>query len=224
MPFKGFNSILLDFYSLIDIELSYINFISHEYRDCALYAFDKHKLLYTPIDDFKFNRVFGTEDVFKSVLNSPELKDNSDSLLHELWNRDEEDILSKKYAINTSMINLIKGYSHAGNGVIRTTVRCDNKSQYDYVKSLIPDQSIEISKRSDIDMSKYARLIVGGCNSVKEYKLKEPKSILILNFRENFSDKDITLLNPELVISFGDIHDIEVISAFQDIDDENSKG
>ena len=51
-----------------------------------------------------------------------------------------------------------------------------------------------------------------------EYTLLEPKSILILNFRENFTDEDSTMLRPELVINLGDVHDINVISAYRDED------
>lgn len=224
MPFKGFNSILFDFYSLIDIELSYINFMAHEFRDYTLDKFDKHKILYTPIEDLKFERVFGTEDVFESMITHEELKKNYKDLLEVLWDRDKDEILSKNYAVNTSMINLIKGYSQAGNGVIKTTVRCDDEIQKEYVKSLLSDQAIEVCSRTDLDMSKYARLVIGYYKHAGEYMLKEPKSILVLNFRENFSQDDITLLNPELVISFGDIHDIEVISAFRDIDDLKIEG
>lgn len=156
--------------------------------------------------------------------NQIELKKNYKDLLEVLWDRDKDEILSKNYAINTSMINLIKGYSQAGNGVIKTTVRCDDEIQKKYVKSLLSDQAIEVCSRTDLDMSKYARLVIGYYKHAGEYMLKEPKSILVLNFRENFSQDDITLLNPELVISFGDIHDIEVISAFRDIDDLKIEG
>ena len=49
--------------------------------------------------------------------------------------------------------------------------------------------------------------------------------ILILNFRENFTLEDNTLLIPELVISLGDINNIEVIPAFNNIIvKEKSKG
>lgn len=224
MPFKGFNSILFDFYSLIDIELSYINFMAHEFRDYPLEKFDKHKILYTPIEDLKFERVFGTEDVFESMITDEKLKENSRDLLPLLWDHDEKEALSKNYAVTTSMINLIKGYSQAGNGVIKTAVRCDNEIQKEYVKSLLKDQVVEVCCRTELDMSKYARLVVGYYKHVGEYMLREPKSILVLNFRENFSRDDITLLNPELVISFGDIHDIEVISAFRDVDDLKIEG
>ena len=41
MPSKGFNSVLFDFDSIIDIELSTIRWISNEYRDDKLDKFDK---------------------------------------------------------------------------------------------------------------------------------------------------------------------------------------
>ena len=59
MGFKGFNSILFDFYSLVDIELSLINFIKGEYRDMDLPNLDKHRILYTDDSSWIFERHFG---------------------------------------------------------------------------------------------------------------------------------------------------------------------
>ena len=42
---SGMNSILFDFYSLIDKELSVIKFIAGEYKDDALNHFDKNESL-----------------------------------------------------------------------------------------------------------------------------------------------------------------------------------
>ena len=78
----------------------------------------------------------------------------------------------------------------------------------------MPEVFVEKCPASEIDMGKYSRLITGYYKNALMYELEEPKSILIVNFRENFTEKDITMLQPELVIRLGDIHDIQIISAY----------
>ena len=111
---------------------------------------------------------------------------------------------------------MLSAYKKAGNGIIKTVVRCDNQDQVDFLHSIDRSITTTISTREDIYMGKYARVIVGHYSSALKYNFEEPKSILILNFRENYNAKDNTLLHPELVINLGDIHDIRVISAYQE--------
>lgn len=215
MPFKGFNSVLFDFDSIIDKELSYINYLVNEYRDTAIDWLDKNKLICTNIRDWQYQRMYGPEGAFESVILDESMKNNSLKILHALFNRDEKEVL-KEYAHPTAMQVLIKTYKKAGDGVISTAVRCDNEVQAEYVKRVLKDTTnIEICDRKEIDMSKYGRLIVGNYRDALEYKLSEPKSILVLNFKENFDEKDSTQLNLELVIKLGDINDINVASAYR---------
>lgn len=213
MTSKGFNSILFDFSSLIDLEITTINWMRDVFRDNILENFDKHKLLYTNYDNLKFHRIYGVEDLFSSMITNPEMKRNWWQTLHTIYNEYAKDILIKKYSYLTQMPTLISAYKKAGDGVIRTAVRCDH-IQEPLVKEIAPDAEIELCKPEEVDMSKYGRLICGDYRIALKYELNEPKSVLILNFRENFVENDITKLRPELVISLGDIHDIEVISAF----------
>lgn len=213
MAFKGFNSILFDFYSLVDIKLSLIKFLADEYKDTALDNFDKHKLVYTKHNEWIFQRVYGPEDVFKSILRE-DLKGKSDEIFKQLLEKFEKEVYSEKYLVPTDISNLISAYRKAGNGIIKTSVRCDTELQKKYIASKYPECIIDFGKREDINMSKYARVIVGFYRDALEYRLEEPKSILVLNFRENFEDKDITLLKPELVINLGDVNDISVASAY----------
>ena len=222
MPFKGFNSILFDFDSIVDKEISLIKFFAGEYRESA--TIDDFINIRSIPDDtiLKFRRMFGTEDLFRSLLVKLVDKDRYDQLINLFFDRDQKDIFENGYAFTTSMTILISAYKKTGNGIIRTAVRCDNEYQKDFVRSLDRDIPIIIKERKDVDMSKYGRIIVGQYSSALEYRFDEPKSILILNYMENFDSKDNTLLNPELVISLGDIHKIEIISAFQD--DDSIKG
>lgn len=214
MASKGFNSILFDFTSLIDMEITAINWIRDVFRDNALENFDKHKLLYMKMEDMKFHRVYGAQDVFQSMISNPSMRKDWPHTLASIYTKYEKDIFSEKYACLTQMPTLISAYKKAGEGIIKTTVRCDNDIQAEFTSRIAPDASIEICEPENIDMSRYGRLVCGQFGQAIRYILNEPKSVLILNFRENFMENDITKLRPELIISLGDIHDIQVISAF----------
>lgn len=214
MAFKGFNTILFDFYSIIDSKISLIHFIRGEYRDADLKYLDKHRILYTKDNDWIFQRQFGSEDIFKSLILDEDAKTRYRDIFDQLFKENEEEILNK-YAFKTATSVLIRAYQTAGNGVIKTAIRCETEAQKSYILKNYPDTIIEFGSPKDIDMGKYGRLIVGDYRDVSKYKLSEPKSILVLNYRENFNDKDSTQLKPELIINFGDIHDIGVISAYR---------
>lgn len=211
MGFKGFNTILFDFDSLIDIELSVIQWLRGEYGGRKLNGISDY-IFTGSMEEFKFKRIHGTQDLFGSMLDNMDHKDVIKAFRSEY----EKDIL--RYAYPTNMQSLIRAYSKAGNGVIKTAVRCSNETQKKYVESLPTD--IELCSRHEVNMSRYGRLVVGDAYDALLYRLEEPKSILVLNYRDNFTENDITLLRPELIISLGDIHDIQVISAYADDEEE----
>lgn len=224
MPSKGFNSILLDFDSIVDREISLLKFFYKIYRDSAYMDdfMDIRYLIGISDDVLKFERMYGQESLFKKLLTKQENKDMYERLIELFFDRDQKDIFETGCAFTTAMVTMISAYKKAGNGVIRTAVRCDNQDQVDFLHSLDRDIVAFVSTRANVNMGKYGRFIVGHYSSALEYKLDEPKSILILNYRENYNAQDNTLLNPELVINLGDIHDIRVISAYQE--DEFIKG
>ena len=89
------NSVLFDFYSLIDREISTIKFLAGEYRETALQNFDKHRVLYTSDLDWKLARTQNKDDVFKSLMIGDEFKQHSESVLNALWADYEMCILGK---------------------------------------------------------------------------------------------------------------------------------
>ena len=206
------NSILFDFDSIVDIELSTILWIRAVYRDSDLPNFDKHKIMYTPIDNFKFDRCLSSEGLFKSLIIDDSNKERSEEILSKIYEANEEEIL--KYASITSCKALINGYKTAANGVIHCCVRVDNDVEKKFIEDLF-EHSIPVYKeaRKDFDMGPYTRLIAGYYKNAMEYKLKM-KSVMILDFRENFDEKDITCLNPELIIRLGDMNHLGVMSAY----------
>lgn len=215
------NSVLFDFYSLIDKEISTIKFLAGEYRETALQNFDKHRVLYTSDLDWKLARTQNKDDVFKSLMIGDEFKQHSESVLNALW-ADYEMCILGKYAFKTNATTLISAYSKIGRGdIVKIAVYCENEAQKKFVTQEFPSVAIETGERKDVDLTKYNRVIVGNYKHALMYDYPGPKSIVVLNFSENYSEDDFTLLSPELVINLGDIHDIEIMSAYITDQDEN---
>lgn len=226
MPSKGFNSILFDFDSVIDIELSIIRWIATEYRDEKLEKFDKYRLLYTSLEDMKFLRILGYygQDFFRSLIIDREYQDKYKDVLKSIYNEYSNEILAENNIIKTSMHSLIRAYAKAGNGTIFTAIRCSNDIEEKCIRSFDKDVYIEKCERKDVDMSKYARLVIGDALGCMEYVIKEPKSIAILDFRENMAKDDITLIRPEPIVMLGDINEFTVISAYRSVNKTDIQG
>ena len=226
MPFKGFNSIIFDFDSIIDIEASLIKYFTRlDMRDYIpmITFIDMNKALLLNDDNIKFERLYGKEDLFSSLLLNPDHKKVYRELIQKFFERDQKDILEGGFAFKTSMPILLTAYKKAGNGIIKTAVRCDNLDQVDFIHREI-DSSINtiIATRDKVDMDKYGTLIVGYYADALEYNIDDPKIIEVLSFRENFDKDNSTMLNPELIINLGDVNDIKIISAYRE--DEFIKG
>lgn len=226
MPFKGFNSIIFDFDSIIDIEASLIKYFTRlDMRDYIpmITFIDMNKALLLNDDNIKFERLYGKEDLFSSLLLNPDHKKVYRELIQKFFERDQKDILEGGFAFKTSMPILLTAYKKAGNGIIKTVVRCDNQDQVDFIHREI-DSSINtiIATRDKVDTDKYGTLIVGYYADALEYNIDDPKIIEVLSFRENFDKDNSTMLNPELIINLGDVNDIKIISAYRE--DEFIKG
>lgn len=220
MPFKGFNSIIFDFDSIIDIEASLIKYFTR--RDMRDYIpminfIDMNKALLLNDDNIKFERLYGKEDLFSSLLLNSGHKKVYRELIQKFFERDQKEILEGGFAFKTSMPILLTAYKKAGNGIIKTAVRCDNQDQVDFIHREI-DSSINtiIATRDKVDMDKYGTLIVGYYADALEYQIDDPKIIEVLSFRENFDRDNSTMLNPELIINLGDVNDIKIISAYRE--------
>ena len=212
MPFKGNNSILFEFDSIIDWELSWVEYFRAQYRDLASEVFNKHEILYESDDDMRFNRIYGSVDLFESFLND-KYKDQARDIFDGLIQRDGDKIL--KFAKPTAMQPLIKAYKRAADGVVKTSVRCDTEEQRKYILNTLPMTNIIMEQRDQVDMSKYGRIVVGYWKDLIPYKMDEPKSIHILNFRENLHPHSIKEVHPEIIILFGDVDEIRLVSAYQ---------
>lgn len=218
MASVGFNSILFEFDSVVDKELSIIKLLINQYSEIK--GLNLIKMRKTEINRLKKDRIYNPYGTLKTYFDDKDI--DVDDWIKRFVEKREKDILD--YAVQTDMSKLLKGYRDVGSGVIKTAVRCNNKIEADYIKRNF-GTSVVMMDRKEINSSDYGRFIFSNYKQALDYDFKEPKSILILNFRENFTLEDNTLLIPELVISLGDINNIEVIPAFDNIIvKEKSKG
>ena len=215
MPSKGANSVLFDFWSLIDKEITAIRYCMDNYP----YFIDLDKLKCLSIPNLEYQRMYGKVDLFNSLIKIREYKDREQEVIDMLFTRDEKEILDPKYVFNTLMVNLINAYKKTGNGVIKSTIRCDDEIQRDYILSVCKDANVIISERKDIDTTLYGRVIVSYYKDALEYDFPNPTSIIVLKYAENMKDN---ILNPELIINFGDVNKIGTASPFNE--DDFTKG
>ena len=219
MASKGFNSILFDIDSLVDVEITLLKYLAKEFRESATIDqfIDIRSIAVLTDNALMFKRMYNKEDLFKSFLVKPEDKGHYKEIMISLFERDQKFIFENGHAFDTVIGKLIPAYKKAGNGVIKTTVRCDNDHQKKFIEDKYGDSTtVIVRSRKEVDMGNYARIFVGQYTSALEYEYEEPKSIVLLNYMENFDPGDFTMLRPELVISLGDINKIEIVSAFKD--------
>ena len=215
MPCKGANSVLFDFWSLIDREITIIKYCMDKYP----YFIDMDRLKSLSIPNLEYQRMYGKVDLLNSLIVVREFKDRELEVIDMLFSRDEKEILNPKYVFNTLMVNLINAYKKTGNGVIKTTIRCDDDIQKDYVLSVCKDANVIISERKDIDTTLYGRVIVSYYKDALEFDFPDPTSIIVLKYTENMIDN---MINPELIINFGDVNTIGTASPFNE--DDFTKG
>ena len=223
----GDNSILFEFYSIVDKELSALLYIfdNEEYfKAVDVFDFnqiDRFKSL--SINDLKKERMYGCVDIFKSIIKDK--NQNHRVLLNYFYDRYGLEILQKKYMVFTDITKLISAYTKVADGIIRSTVLCENVVQKNVVDNFIMQvKTILTSSRLSVDTNNYARIVVGDFYDATKYIIDKPNSIMVMNFRDNFEDDDISNLIPELVISLGDISNISIYTAYDILHGQKIEG
>lgn len=213
------NSVLFDFYSLIDRDLSAIKYIKEEYGN-SISIFDNDKIMNNSDTDWKILR---TNEHMKSIISDDNYKDNFELIINDLYDRDINLILPK-YKFLTDLNKLLRMYRTVGNGkFVSISVQCESDIERMIIEELYPDVSIVQSNRNDIDIAKYGRVYVGCYKHALQYTFSGPVNICILDFADNFWDNAKQILRPEFIVQFGDIHDISVATAY-DLNINDLKG
>lgn len=206
---SGFNSILFDIDSIVDMEITAIKYVANEWNTVISNATD-----FVGVNNeikMKIKRIYGPS-LFE---NSLDMAYKGLNLMEQVLNRDQKEIFESEYVSLTDLVFLLRAYKEAGSGLIKTTIRCDNEFQKQFISTLDRDLSVIVQPRKDVDTSRYGRIIVGNCMKALEYEFNEPKSIVILNFIENFNKDHKDWLQPEFILAFGDIHNINLAEAYR---------
>ena len=205
---SGSNSILFDIDAIIDMEMTAIKYVVHEWPQTAISTEDNN------CNDelrMKIKRIYGPS-LFEDSLNSAY---TGLGLMDQILNRDQKEIFESEYVSLTDIVSLLRAYKEAGGGLIKTTIRCENEFQRQFISTLDRDISVIVQPRKEVDSSRYGRIVIGNCMKALEYELNEPKSILVLNFIENFDKKHRDQLHSEFILTFGDINSIQIVEAYR---------
>ena len=99
MPCKGANSVLFDFWSLIDREVTIIKYCMDKYP----YFIDMDRLKSLSIPNLEYQRMYGKVDLLNSLIVVREFKDRELEVIDMLFTRDEKEILNPNQAGGTGI-------------------------------------------------------------------------------------------------------------------------
>lgn len=201
----GANSILFDIDAIVDMEATAICYLSHEWPNIITNAD------YLTDINIKIKRIYGPS-LFESVIDQ---KYCGTELMYDMLERDQKEIFESNHVCLTDIATLLSAYKKTGGGLIKTTIRCDNEFQKEFISRIDSDLQVIVQARKDVDTTRYGRIFTGNCRKAIEYELNEPKSIVVLNFIENFDKMHNDRLVSEFILVFGDIHSIQITNAYR---------
>lgn len=212
------NNVIFDLSAIIDIEMSIFKFLlKNKNIACELndvIDMDRYNICrekkYTD-KDLMYNRTQGPHGLLREFIKPMKLNEYL-SLRDTLYESLKDVLLTDEYASFTRAETLIDAYNVTGNGIIQSTILCSAEEKRFLQKHIQANYLVDIHE--NIDMKDKSRIISGDFRNLMKVNFEGPRSIVIVNYRENFLEEDITIPRPELVITLGDIHDIKVFQAY----------
>lgn len=187
------NRILFDFESIVDVKLSFIKkyYIDRGQDTIRDDQLNKYKIyhLYFGLDLNKFCN--GDRSLLK-------------------------DLIHPKYLVFTSMKRLIEEYINS-NGLINPVVLCKDEFQQRIIKESIPKANTIVTSRKNVKTINFSRIVLGEVKHALEFRDPITVNFMFLNFRENFTKKDPTLLDSSIVFKLGDVNDFTIANAYPEI-------
>lgn len=188
---KKRNRILFDFESLVDIKLS---------------AVRKHVIDTTgyPIQDFelatyKINRMYSNRDILENIDTST------------------QDLLHPEYPVFTSMRVLLNTFLRDYNSMVLPKVLCKDTIQQRIIKDSFPEVKTLVGSRDQVKTINFARIVVGEAKHILEFKNPITVDFMMLNYRENFTDKDPTIIDPDVLVAVGDVNKFTIVKTYPDV-------
>lgn len=190
------NRVLFDFESIVDLKLSRIR--KYLIEDCGKAIIDEGQM-----DQFKFNRMYVYQDplsLFPSIDKT-------------------EDISNPEYPVFTGMRTLADQYKNHSNSLIDPVVLCRDQFQQRIIKNSIQNIKVLVAPRDKIKTFNFARIVLANPKDALEFRDPITVDFMVLNFRENFSERDPTLLPMEVLIQVGDVNRFSIAKAYPTIPD-----
>lgn len=190
------NRVLFDFESIVDLKLSRIR--KYLIEDCGKAIIDEGQM-----DQFKFNRMYVYQDplsLFPSIDKT-------------------EDMSNPEYPVFTGMRTLADQYKNHSNSLIDPVVLCRDQFQQRIIKNSIQNIKVLVAPRNKIKTFNFARIVLANPKDALDFKDPITVDFMVLNFRENFSECDPTLLPMEVLIQVGDVNRFSIAKAYPTIPD-----
>ena len=192
---KKRNRILFDFESIIDLKLSYIRKYLIESGKAII---EEHQM-----DQFKFNHMYIYQDPLSLI---PNLDRSSIDLDHP------------EAPVFTGMRKLLSVYLEDPNKLINASVLCKDEQQQRIIKEFIPRANkILVAPRNKVKVLNFSRIILADPRQTLEFRNPITVDFMVLNFRENFSENDASLIDPEVLMKVCDVNKITIAKAYPDI-------
>jgi len=183
------NRVLFDFESIVDLKLSYI--VSH--NDIGT----------DDMEELKFRRMY----------------DNSDALAQLLKDVDEEEYIHPKHPVFTGMRTLCDHYQNDSNGLIHPKVLCKDEFQQRIIKESIPNVITVLGPRKNVKTIRFSRIVLADPKHALEFNNPVTVDFMVLNFRDNFSKNDPTLIDENIIFEVCDVNQFTIANAYPEIPD-----
>ena len=74
-----------------------------------------------------------------------------------------------------------------------------------------------MGSRDQVKTINFARIVVGEAKHILEFKNPVTVDFMMLNYRENFTDKDSSIIDPEVLVNVGDVNKFTIVKTYPDV-------
>lgn len=216
---KNSNSILFTFDSLVDFKLGVVNYLRKHVDGFDPQYMDKRFLESDNEDHLKDARMNRMDlDPIKMCFRG-KAKDSSTELSLQIMEEYYPEVL--ELSPETNMVRLINVYNMFK--IVKTTVACFTNQEEDWVREKFNDTVYikRVKSYGEIDISKYARVVVSNINDLLTFKKVFMRHLCILNYTENFmmgenptTHEEEKMLLPNVALVLSDDNVIEIMDPY----------
>lgn len=182
------NSVLAEFDTLIDVDVGILRLIKNKYNNPKFF---KDYIVTGEDDFFKALSLMRKEyNIIERVIED-QYKENSNSLLKEMYEKHYEEILN--LSIKTSILPLMKMYTNC-KAIAKTLIMCKNEIEKKYISNLKLGLATEIIPNYDINVKDYSAIFIKDITNLKIYtegdKTVDGCYFYLSDYRFNYIDME----------------------------------